>query len=356
MKVRLAKTAGFCMGVRRAMELTLEAVNRENHRIYSYGPLIHNSQVMDMLSIKGLRTLDKDGEWPEEVETGDTVIIRAHGVPPDERKALKEAGWKVINATCPRVVQVQAIIRRHAKKGYAAIIVGDVEHAEVVGLLGYAEGKGWAIKSEAEIRALPDLEKVIVVAQTTQNRPHFSNMVSIIQDRWPEAVIFNTICEATYSRQEEVRQLANQVQAMIVVGGHNSGNTKRLAEVSRETGTKTIHLETDEELDPDWLANVETVGITAGASTPNWMIKRVARKLERATRRRGMSLRRLPPDFAHAALEQRIYRPGRGFAGPGRRHITGIITRAEALRGGFLLRARHAHAQPVSGQRGRKVQ
>lgn len=288
MKVRLAKTAGFCMGVRRAMELTLKALNREDTPIYSYGPLIHNSQVMDMLSNKGLRTIYKRDEWPEE---GKTVIIRAHGVPPDERKALKEAGLKVINATCPRVIRVQAIIQKHTKNGYAAIIVGDAEHAEVVGLLGHAGGNGWAVKSDAEIHKLPDLEKVIVVAQTTQSRPHFADMVSVIQDRWPQAVIFNTICDTTHNRQEEVRQLSSQVQAMIVVGGHNSGNTTRLAEVSRSAGTKTIHLETEDELDPEWLSSLDTVGVTSGASTPNWMIKRVTRELERTARRRELSFR-----------------------------------------------------------------
>lgn len=276
------------MGVRRAMELTLKALNREDTPIYSYGPLIHNSQVMDMLGNKGLRTIYKRDEWPEE---GRTVIIRAHGVPPDERKALKEAGLKVINATCPRVIRVQAIIRKYTKNGYAAIIVGDAEHAEVVGLLGHAGGNGWAVKSEAEIHALPNLEKVIVVAQTTQSRPHFADMVSVIQGRWPQAVIFNTICDTTHDRQEEVRQLSSQVQAMIVVGGHNSGNTTRLAEVSRSAGTKTIHLETEDELDPEWLSSLDTVGVTSGASTPNWMIKRVTRELERTSRRRKLSFR-----------------------------------------------------------------
>ena len=276
------------MGVRRAMELTLKALNSEDTPIYSYGPLIHNSQVMDMLGNKGLRTIYQRDEWPEE---GRTVIIRAHGVPPDERKALKEAGLKVINATCPRVIRVQALIRKYTKNGYAAIIVGDAEHAEVVGLLGHAGGNGWAVKSEAEIHALPNLQKVIVVAQTTQSRPHFADMVSVIQGRWPQAVIFNTICDTTHDRQEEVRQLSSQVQAMIVVGGHNSGNTTRLAEVSRSAGTKTIHLETEDELDPEWLSSLDTVGVTSGASTPNWMIKRVTRELERTSRRRKLSFR-----------------------------------------------------------------
>ena len=292
------------MGVRRAMELTLKALNSEDTPIYSYGPLIHNSQVMDMLGNKGLRTIDKSDEWPEE---GKTVIIRAHGVPPDEAKALKKAGLKVINATCPRVIRVQAIIRKYTKNGYAAIIVGDAEHAEVVGLLGHARGNGWAVKSEAEINTLPDLEKVIVVAQTTQSRPHFSDMVSVIQSRWPETIIFNTICDTTHNRQEEVRQLSSQVQAMIVVGGHNSGNTTRLAEVSRSAGTKTIHLETEDELDTEWLSSVDTVGVTSGASTPNWMIKRVTRELERTARRRELSFRNVSRRVLRILVLSNIY-------------------------------------------------
>ncbi|MBW2085460.1 MAG: 4-hydroxy-3-methylbut-2-enyl diphosphate reductase [Deltaproteobacteria bacterium] len=306
MKIKLAKTSGFCMGVRRAMEMILEALNRREGPIYSYGPLIHNSQVLEMLENKGLMILEPGTDSLAEVNGG-SVIIRAHGIPPGEAKALEAAGLSIIDATCPRVIRVQTIIHKQAQMGYTPIIVGDADHPEVIGLLGYADGKGHAVKSKAEVETLPDFDKVIVVAQTTQTKRLFEKVVEAVKARWPEALIFTTICGATHRRQEEVRRLAHEVQAMVVVGGHNSGNTARLAEVSQAEGLKTIHLETEDELDPGWLANVDTVGIAAGASTPNWMIKRVVRELERVASSRELSLRNISRRILRVLLLSNIY-------------------------------------------------
>jgi len=306
MRIKLAKTSGFCMGVRRAMELTLEALNRREGPIYSYGPLIHNAQVLEMLENKGLMVLEPGVDPLDGIKSG-TVIIRAHGLPPKEVKALKDAGLSIIDATCPRVIRVQAIIRKQAELGYTSIIVGDADHPEVIGLLGHAGGKGWAVISKSEVEALPDFEKVFVVAQTTQSQKKFEEVVEAVQARWPDALIFNTICGATNRRQEEVRRLAGQVQAMVVVGGHDSGNTKRLAEVSRAQGLKTVHLETEEELEAAWFAGVDTIGVTAGASTPNWMIKRVIRELERIASRRELSLRSISHRVLRIMLLSNIY-------------------------------------------------
>ena len=196
MKVRLAKTAGFCMGVRRAMEIVLEAAHRHQDPIYTHGPLIHNPQVLRMLEKKGITVLgDPSGKKPG------TVIIRAHGVPPQEFEKLEQAGFQVIDATCPRVIKVQAIIKRYAEEGYTPIIVGDQDHPEVIGLLGYSQNKGIVISDLRQLQQLPPLDRVIVVAQTTQDETLFQEVVEALKHRYPDLKVFNTICNATHERQ-----------------------------------------------------------------------------------------------------------------------------------------------------------
>lgn len=275
MKVRLAKTAGFCMGVRLAMEKVLAEANRAPGPIYTFGPLIHNRQVMELLESKGVTAVEGVGDLEE-----GTVVIRAHGIPPEAYDGLKATGLRIINATCPRVARVQAIIRSHTRRGCAAVIVGDRDHAEVIGLQGYAEGRTYVIDSIQDVGALPRDQDLVVVAQTTQDARIYEEITEAIRKRNPQANIFDTICDATHNRQAEVRSLAGQVDGMVVVGGYHSGNTKRLAQVSREVGLPTFHVETEKELDRKALSRLGSVGVTAGASTPNWMIREVVRELE----------------------------------------------------------------------------
>ncbi|MCJ7665105.1 MAG: 4-hydroxy-3-methylbut-2-enyl diphosphate reductase [Desulfobacterales bacterium] len=275
MKVKLAKTAGFCMGVRRAMEIVLAEINKGTQPLYTFGPLIHNRQVLALLETKGVKAIDRI----EGLHDG-TIVIRAHGIPPSERRRIKSSGLRIRDATCPRVAWVQAIISSHTKQGYHAVIVGDKDHPEVMGLMGYAHGKAHAIKSAEEVAQLPRMKKLFVVAQTTQAGENFREVVKAIQGRFPEALIFDTICDATYSRQEEVRAFSGHVDGLVVVGGYNSGNTQRLVQISREAGMPTFHVETEKELAKDELATMEVVGVTAGASTPNWMIKSIVRSIE----------------------------------------------------------------------------
>jgi (E)-4-hydroxy-3-methyl-but-2-enyl pyrophosphate reductase len=286
MKVQLAKTAGFCMGVRRAMELALEASYHYPDPIYTYGPLIHNPQVLRMLEDKGIRILDPVVDQP----TG-TLIIRAHGIPLEDKERLKKTGFSIVDATCPRVIKVQAIIGKYAQEGYTPIIVGDRDHPEVVGLLGYSQGLGLVVTGLNQVAGLPDLDKVIVVAQTTQDETLFQEVVDKLKDRFPTALIFNTICNATHQRQEEVRRLAQKVEGLVVVGGFNSGNTRRLAGVAQSVGTPTFHVETEDQLDKEALCRLKTIGVTAGASTPNWMIRKVVQELEFTRSRVGYNLR-----------------------------------------------------------------
>jgi (E)-4-hydroxy-3-methyl-but-2-enyl pyrophosphate reductase len=269
------------MGVRRALEMVLSEANKERGAIYTYGPLIHNQQVMKLLETKKVAVF-KDGCNRKE----GTVVIRAHGIPPQERKLLKSSGLKVIDATCPRVARVQALIRYHTIKGYTAIIVGDKDHAEVIGLKGHGNGKAHVIDNPNEVDQLPESEKVIVVAQTTQEKQSFDGIVAAVKRRFPAVLIFDTICDATRNRQDEVRTLAPHVDGIVVVGGYHSGNTRRLAQVAQSTGLPVFHVETAAELDKERLSSMEVVGVTAGASTPNWMISKVVQEIETIRSRR----------------------------------------------------------------------
>lgn len=263
------------MGVRRAMEMVLTEANKGQDRISTFGPLIHNRQVIELLESKGVTPLEDIEEFNE-----GTLVIRAHGIPPNQRKVLRESGLRLIDATCPRVARVQSIIRYHTKKGYTAIIVGDRDHPEVIGLLGYGNGRAHVINSLDEVSRIPYTEKVFIVAQTTQDEKKYGEIVEAIMERFPDALTFDTICDATINRQEEIRSFVGQVDAVVVVGGYHSGNTKRLVQISEQAGLPTFHVETERDLDKDKLASMEVIGVTAGASTPNWMIKNVVKEIE----------------------------------------------------------------------------
>lgn len=277
MKVKLAKSAGFCMGVRRALDMALISSHIHKGPLYTIGPIIHNPQVIEFLERKGLHAL-KDGERPP---PGSKVIIRAHGISPKKASRLEKLGLEIIDATCPRVKAVQKIIERESQKGRSIVIVGDKEHPEVVALMGYARGKACVVKSPQDVEAMPIGDgPVSIVAQTTMDEMLYNEIVSLIKGKVPSCEVFNTICASTHVRQEEVRALASQVDAMVIVGGKNSANTKRLAKIcSEEMGKPTFHVETDLELDLEALSKYEVIGVTAGASTPNWIIKRVVQKI-----------------------------------------------------------------------------
>lgn len=302
MKIAIAKTAGFCMGVRRAVELSLDASNSSNESICSYGPLIHNPQVLTLLEEKGVNVI---GAIPEAGRG--TVLVRAHGIPPQTKIRLAEAGFTVIDATCPRVIRVQTIIRKHAAKGYAVIIIGDEDHPEVVGLLGYAGAQGHVVNSLDGLKNLPEFERAIIVAQTTQNTHAFESIRSWTAGHFPHYKIYNTICDSTEKRQAEVALLAQSVDALVVVGGYDSGNTQRLAEVAKESGTPAFHIESEADLDSEVMAGFQSIGITAGASTPNWVINTVHRRLETLPYEVEKSWRRFILPFQQALLYTNVF-------------------------------------------------
>ncbi|MFH1080532.1 MAG: 4-hydroxy-3-methylbut-2-enyl diphosphate reductase [Pseudomonadota bacterium] len=293
MSVILAETAGFCMGVKRAVDMVLDIAQRKGKaNIYTYGPLIHNPQTVELLRNRGVIPIIRLDEIPDS-EQGATLVIRAHGISPDERKKIREKGVRIIDATCPKVAHVQAIIKKHARMDDTILIIGDANHPEVMGLLGYAYGKGMILNSLDDVAHLPDLVRVCVVAQTTQNIDQFNEIVSALRERFTAAVVFDTICDSTDKRQSEVKRMAAQADAMVVVGGRNSANTMQLARLSELAGTPTFHIETVDDLKKIPIDGYRRVGVSAGASTPNWIIDRVmdhlvAQKGERGARFRGL--------------------------------------------------------------------
>lgn len=290
------------MGVRRAVEMALDASNRSTDPIYTYGPLIHNPQVLEILAgkvISVIHTIPEKGSG--------TVLIRAHGIPPEDRALLDRAGFNVVDATCPRVIKVQSIIARHAQLGYAVIIIGDRGHPEVKGLMGYAGDMGHVVETPEELKRLPVFKSAIIVAQTTQNSVFFKWVKKWVRENHPHYRVFDTICDSTENRQADVAHLAKLVDAMVVVGGRESGNTRRLFEIAARTGKPAVHIETEAELDLHHLGGARKIGITAGASTPNWIIKRVHRKLEDLMVSRGKRFKRWLYLFQRCLLLSNAY-------------------------------------------------
>lgn len=280
MKIHVARRAGFCMGVRRALDLALDLAHRERRPVYTFGPLIHNPQVVALLERKGVRKVDSEGELAA-LPAG-VVLIRAHGVAPATLARIRDLGHEVVNATCPKVQYVQGKIQRHARDGRFTVIVGDEGHPEVVGLQGFAGCRHAVVRDVAEAAArVPAGEaRLCVVAQTTQDAETFAAVADFLKGRHPDVVVAETICDSTHRRQSEVRELSAGNDAVVIVGGRSSGNTKRLAELAERDGARAIAVETAADLDPALLDGCERVGLTAGASTPNWLIREARERLE----------------------------------------------------------------------------
>lgn len=263
------------MGVRRAVDTTLSTVDDGEKNIATFGPLIHNPQVLGLLKKQGVDVLS---DIPKQYNG--TIIIRAHGVPPVDKQNLISSGANIKDATCPRVVKVQAIIKKYREKDYTTVIVGDKNHAEVMGLMGYAKPDVHVISNESDIDKLRLPGLYIIVSQTTQDELSFNRLSEKIVSLFPGGKVFNTICDSTHKRQDEVRDLCQKVQCMVVLGGKESANTRRLGLIAAEMGCPVFMGETAEDIDLDAIAKFDCVGVTAGASTPSWVIERVVKTLE----------------------------------------------------------------------------
>lgn len=288
MKIIIAKTAGFCMGVKRAVDLALEYSGKNPEGIHTLGPLIHNKQTIEVLKLRGVNTLDESKHLPDH----STLLVRAHGVPPSLQDRYKSE-HTIIDGTCPKVKTVHKVIERFRAQGYKIVITGDEGHAEVIGLLGYAGDAGYLVQSNDDIAKLPDFDKVCLVSQTTFDRSLFDIIADKVRERYvsSDVVVKKTICAATDQRQAETEILAKQADALIVVGGKNSANTQRLAKIGLDCGKITQHVETEDEIDWEAISQCETIGVTAGASTPTWMIKKVYDYLQFMSQTRKRSVR-----------------------------------------------------------------
>ena len=282
MKVIVAKTAGFCWGVRRAMDAVLEASARGSEgTVQTLGPLIHNPQALELIRRRGVTV----AETPGAVQAG-TVVIRAHGIPIQDLRGLKERSRKgelqIVNATCPEVAKVHSRIKKWSPKGYFVIILGTHGHAESVAHQSFAQNGSVIVSTMEEARALTDeqLAKALVVAQTTFTVKDFQAITDYLRGRSGACIVENTICEDTWTRQEEAREIAEAVDYVIVVGGKFSSNTKHLAELAQRMGKPVQFVETAAELDLQAFRGSETVGVMAGASTPTWLVEEVVDVLQ----------------------------------------------------------------------------
>ncbi len=266
-RIRVAKTAGFCFGVQRALDKILTLVNKTGKPVWTCGPLIHNEHVLDAIRSRGIEQLSPDQDL-----TNSQVVIRAHGVTPEVIKQLKQQGAIVCNATCPKVAQVQGIVKKYSGHGYRIAIIGDPGHAEVDSLVGFSRGRGFVVSTPEQVDEIPPGDKLCVVTQTTQDRDVFENTIAALRRKFPDCIVFDTICNATSDRQSETIRIAEKSDLMIVVGGKNSANTRRLLDIASSRCTAVL-IQSAADLSYELLRNKRNIGITAGASTPAWIIR-----------------------------------------------------------------------------------
>lgn len=279
--VTLPEKTGFCFGVKRAVAMA-EAALKKKRPIYSLGSLIHNEQVVRALKRKGLRVANS----PEEVRRASTVVISSHGISPKVAARVRRRGIKIIDTTCPFVLKAQRNARRLSGEGYLVVIVGDANHPEVRALVDFASGKARVVKDAGEAKALKfgRNDRISVISQTTQSPGNFFKVVRAVSAKGPREIkVFNTICRDAEERQALARRLAEKVDVMIVIGGRHSANTKRLFEVCRKVLRSSYLIETEGEVRKSWFKAGGTVGVTNGASTPDWVINRVVGRVKKMT-------------------------------------------------------------------------
>jgi len=275
MKIELAKNSGFCMGVRDALLRIVNEINTTDESIYVYGPLIHNPQTVEVLHKRGLQTINTLESIDDKI-----IAIRTHGIPFEKLRDIKKRAKRYINLTCSRVARVQGLIRKYSRNGYFTIIIGDKNHAEVIGLQSYASSGVIVVSQIDDVPHIPPADNYLVVSQTTFDTELFEALIGAIGERFSNVIVVNTICHSTHNRQDDVKQgIERGIDALVVVGGKNSANTKRLASIGDENNIVTYHVETESELKSRQFDNVQHVLVTAGASTPGWIINRVLERL-----------------------------------------------------------------------------
>ncbi|MBE0068108.1 4-hydroxy-3-methylbut-2-enyl diphosphate reductase [Thermoanaerobacterium thermosaccharolyticum] len=276
MKILIADNAGFCFGVKRAVKMAYDQINRDDSRqTYTYGELIHNPQVVKDLEGKGIKTIG----GIDNLKENDRIIIRTHGIPEKTYKDLKEKKIELIDMTCPFVKRVQKIVNGYYKKGYTIVIIGDKNHPEVIGVNGWCDNSAYVIESVNDVQLLPYIDKACVVAQTTITQKMWEDSLNLLKLKVNELVSFNTICDATNKRQSSAEEISKKADVMIVIGGKNSSNTQKLKRICKKNCKRTIQVENADEIDLSIFNDNDIVGITAGASTPDYLIQEVINKI-----------------------------------------------------------------------------
>ena len=280
MEVTVAKTAGFCFGVKRAVEKVYEQIGKTEKPIYTYGPIIHNEQVVGDLQEKGVDVIDTLEEL--KMIRDAVVVIRSHGVGKDVYDILKENGVEIVDATCPYVKKIHRIVEKQTAEGRRVLIVGSEDHPEVQGIKGWGDERTKVIENMDDFRRLelPEDEKLCIVSQTTFNYKKFQDIVEKISKTRYDITVLNTICNATQERQVEAMRIASQVDVMLVIGGKHSSNTQKLYDICRKECKNTYYIQTLGDFNPECISSVRSVGITAGASTPNNIIEEVHTKCQ----------------------------------------------------------------------------
>ncbi len=273
MKIRLAENYGFCFGVKRAIKIAEDNVGAS-----TFGPLIHNSKEIERLNIDFKVSLVEDIST---FKPGDKAVIRTHGIPKDELSALKQKKIDVIDATCPYVTKPQQICEEMSKEGYDIVIFGDVNHPEIKGVMSYSQSGATVVESVEELEGKTFKDKIAVVAQTTRKVEEFMSVCNYLMRTHKEVRVFNTICNATFDNQDAIRKLSKESDVMIVIGGKNSSNTKQLHSISKEECPDSYLVEGPDDLEVSWFVGKEECGVSAGASTPDWIIRQVTQMIEK---------------------------------------------------------------------------
>ena len=276
MKIILSKKMGFCFGVKKSVKLAKNALKARKNNLYMLGSIINNPQIIEYFIKRGVKITDKLDEVPE----GNTVITRAHGISPTMLKKAYQKKLSVVDTTCPYVRKVQMIARYLCDKDYFLVVYGDKKHPEVLSLLDTIQNNALVINSVPDAEKIGLKKKIGFISQTTKNIYDFFKLSSALLDRAEELRVFNTICKSTTERQKSVLELTKEVDIILVIGGKKSANTIRLAEIGKNQGVKTYHIETKNQLKYKWFHPEDKIGITSGASTPDWITNEVIDKLK----------------------------------------------------------------------------
>ncbi|MCS5696601.1 bifunctional 4-hydroxy-3-methylbut-2-enyl diphosphate reductase/30S ribosomal protein S1 [Desulfofundulus thermocisternus] len=362
MQVRRSAEAGFCFGVKRALKLAMATARERDGPVYCLGPLIHNPQVMNKLAAAGIQEISR----VEEARPGGKLIIRSHGVGPGILAAARKRDLKVVDATCPFVGRAQKLAHSEAASGTLVVVVGDKNHPEVQGIVDWTGGRAVVVEGPREAEKLPAMACMAVLAQTTQPLANFQAVVDVLLQKVGQLKVYNTICHTTGARQRATLELAREVDVMVVVGGASSANTRKLAALCRQAGVPTYQVETARELDPSWFKGVKVAGLTAGASTPDWIIEEVERRMKELGEM--VAVEENIKDTSVAGEKDQVVSPGgatgetAGEASPAAQDTTASAAAREAVQGipaadsttGETPGAGESAAETASGEEGMK--